>query len=61
MLLFYMAFIRENPLQLSKNSKGVKRRFEIVFEENDKIVIDDFAHHPTAILNTVQAAVSHFS
>ena len=44
-----------------KNSKGVKRRFETVFKQNDKIVIDDFAHHPTAISHTVQAAINHFS
>jgi UDP-N-acetylmuramate-alanine ligase len=44
-----------------KNSKGVKRRFETVFKYNDKIVIDDFAHHPTAISHTVQAAINHFS
>ena len=43
-----------------KESKGVKRRFEIVFQDNNKLVIDDFAHHPTAILHTVKATVSHF-
>ena len=44
-----------------KKSNGVKRRFETVFQNNDKIVIDDFAHHPTAISFTVEAAISHFS
>ena len=43
-----------------KNSKGVKRRFETVFQNDQKIVIDDFAHHPTAISNTVQAATNYF-
>ncbi|MDA9141351.1 UDP-N-acetylmuramate:L-alanyl-gamma-D-glutamyl-meso-diaminopimelate ligase [Gammaproteobacteria bacterium] len=43
-----------------KNSKGVKRRFETVFQNDHKIVIDDFAHHPTAISNTVQAATNYF-
>ena len=43
-----------------KNSKGVKRRFETVFQNGHKIVIDDFAHHPTAISNTVQAATNYF-
>jgi UDP-N-acetylmuramate--alanine ligase len=28
---------------------GVKRRFEKVFESSDKLVIDDYAHHPTEI------------
>ena len=44
-----------------QKSKGVKRRFETVFKHNEKIVIDDFAHHPTAISHTVEAAISHFS
>ena len=44
-----------------KNSNGVKRRFETVFHNNEKIVIDDFAHHPTAISNTVEAAINHFA
>lgn len=35
---------------------GVKRRFEIVSTKNDIIVIDDFAHHPTAVRQTLQAA-----
>ena len=32
-----------------------------MFQDRNKFVIDDFAHHPTAIKNTVQAAVSHFA
>jgi UDP-N-acetylmuramate: L-alanyl-gamma-D-glutamyl-meso-diaminopimelate ligase len=32
-----------------------------VFQRADKLVIDDFAHHPTAISQTVQAAVNYFS
>ena len=44
-----------------QNSKGVKRRFETVFQNDTKTVIDDFAHHPTAISQTIQAAINHFS
>ena len=44
-----------------KNSNGVKRRFETVFQNNKKTVIDDFAHHPTAISNTVEAAINRFA
>jgi len=39
--------------------KGVKRRQEVVGEEHGVVVIDDFAHHPTAIdltLSAVKAA-----
>jgi UDP-N-acetylmuramate: L-alanyl-gamma-D-glutamyl-meso-diaminopimelate ligase len=35
--------------------KGVKRRQEIVGVKNDIVVMDDFAHHPTAIALTIDA------
>ena len=35
--------------------KGVKRRQEIVGEKNGVTVIDDFAHHPTAVKRTLEA------
>ncbi len=64
-IAIYAAFLHgihpRESFEALKKSKGVKRRFEIVFQDNNKLVIDDFAHHPTAILNTVQAATSHFA
>jgi UDP-N-acetylmuramate: L-alanyl-gamma-D-glutamyl-meso-diaminopimelate ligase len=35
--------------------RGVKRRQEPRGEPNDILVIDDFAHHPTAVRETIQA------
>jgi UDP-N-acetylmuramate: L-alanyl-gamma-D-glutamyl-meso-diaminopimelate ligase len=35
--------------------RGVKRRQEIRGEPNDVLVIDDFAHHPTAVRETIHA------
>ena len=35
---------------------GVYRRFEIIKESDNLIVIDDYAHHPTEISATLQAA-----
>ncbi len=35
---------------------GVNRRFEIKSEKNGIVVIDDYAHHPTEIVATLQAA-----
>ncbi len=35
---------------------GVKRRMEVVGEVNDVLVIDDFAHHPTAVETTLRGA-----
>ena len=36
---------------------GVKRRFETIYENSDFKVIDDFAHHPTAIEETLAMAI----
>ncbi len=34
--------------------KGVKRRLELIFDDDTVRVYDDFAHHPTAIRSTLQ-------
>lgn len=36
--------------------KGAHRRFEILLEKNGITVADDFAHHPTEIASTLEAA-----
>ena len=36
--------------------RGVRRRFEIVGEHGGLTVVDDYAHHPTAIAQTIAAA-----
>ncbi|MBI2816835.1 MAG: UDP-N-acetylmuramate:L-alanyl-gamma-D-glutamyl-meso-diaminopimelate ligase [Acidobacteria bacterium] len=40
--------------------RGVRRRLEVVGEEHGVVVVDDFAHHPTAIRETLRAAVARF-
>ena len=64
LMAMYASFLHGVDPQKSflalKNSNGVKRRFETIFQNNNKIVIDDFAHHPTAISTTVEAAINHF-
>ncbi len=35
--------------------RGVRRRFEIVAERGGVIIVDDYAHHPTAIAQTIAA------
>ncbi|MCY4001953.1 MAG: UDP-N-acetylmuramate--L-alanine ligase [Bacteroidetes bacterium] len=35
---------------------GVRRRFQIVSQSQDIIVVDDYAHHPTEVLATLDAA-----
>lgn len=36
--------------------RGAKRRFQVLGEVDDILVIDDYAHHPTEIEATIQAA-----
>ncbi len=36
--------------------KGIKRRFEFVYRDEQTVFIDDYAHHPTEIRAAVQAA-----
>jgi UDP-N-acetylmuramate: L-alanyl-gamma-D-glutamyl-meso-diaminopimelate ligase len=40
---------------------GVKRRQEIRGEEGGVIVVDDFAHHPTAVRGTIAALAERFA
>ena len=41
--------------QALKTFKSVKRRLEVKAEVNGVTIIDDFAHHPTAIAETIKA------
>jgi UDP-N-acetylmuramate--alanine ligase len=42
--------------QALKEYKGVQRRFQIIGQGDNIIVIDDYAHHPTEIQATLKAA-----
>jgi UDP-N-acetylmuramate: L-alanyl-gamma-D-glutamyl-meso-diaminopimelate ligase len=51
-------FLKLDPESLRhalKTYKGVKRRQEIKGEKKGILVLDDFAHHPTAVKETIQA------
>lgn len=39
---------------------GVRRRFDLLMETSERIIVDDYAHHPTEILATLQAAREAF-
>lgn len=55
-----VALVTECDLEAVKKSlakfKGAWRRFEITGEKNGIVVIDDYAHHPTALKKTLEAA-----
>ncbi|WP_272899196.1 UDP-N-acetylmuramate--L-alanine ligase [Caldalkalibacillus salinus] len=41
-----------------KSFVGAKRRFQVIGDARDILVVDDYAHHPTEILATIEAAKS---
>jgi len=46
--------------QALKTFRSVKRRLEVKAEVNGITIIDDFAHHPTAIEQTIHALRSRY-
>ncbi len=43
-----------------QNFSGVVRRLNILFNQNNKILIEDFAHHPTAIKYTIETVKNKY-
>ena len=39
---------------------GIYRRFQIHYNDSQKVYIDDYAHHPTEIEKTIEAVREHF-
>ena len=50
----------ETIVEAIETFKGVKRRLEVLGEYKGVMVIDDFAHHPTAVSGTIKAVKNHF-
>lgn len=52
------------PMETAKKAiaefQGVKRRQEIIGTPNDIVVIEDFAHHPTAVRGTIEAVQARY-
>lgn len=55
-----LGFDRQQSANALAAFSGVGRRFELAGEANGVIVIDDYAHHPTEIAATLQAARERF-
>jgi UDP-N-acetylmuramate--alanine ligase len=36
--------------------KGIERRFQVKYEDGDILIVDDYAHHPSEIAATIEAA-----
>ena len=54
-LTLKLGLTREEIAEGFRTFKGIKKRQEVVGEKNGIEIIDDFAHHPTAIERTVHA------
>ncbi len=51
-----LGFAREQIALDLLTYRGIKRRFEVVGVKNGITIIDDYAHHPTAVKETLEAA-----
>ena len=62
--VFAMAYILEWPLKkvfkAFDSFQGVKRRLERIEERGGVLLLEDFAHHPTAVRKTLQGLKSAF-
>ncbi|MFC1841251.1 UDP-N-acetylmuramate:L-alanyl-gamma-D-glutamyl-meso-diaminopimelate ligase [Thermodesulfobacteriota bacterium] len=56
----YIGLKKDAVRDAVRTFKGVKRRQEIRGEENGILVLDDFAHHPTAVEKTVEAVKDRY-
>lgn len=43
-----------------RNFRGIRRRFEFLYRENNRAFIDDYAHHPEELQATIEAAKELF-
>lgn len=50
-----VASIRANLLHF----KGIKKRFDVIFKGSDRVIIDDYAHHPTEIKATMESLTTY--
>lgn len=57
----YLGITAEQISAALESFAGVRRRQEIRGSKRGIIVMDDFAHHPTAVKETLRAVKSHFS
>lgn len=53
-LLYGLGLLKDGWKDTFRNFSGVKRRQEIVWADENLIIIDDFAHHPTAVKTTLE-------
>lgn len=50
----------ENICRAISAFEGVARRFEVLYEKNNFVVVDDYGHHPTELRATIATAKSKY-
>lgn len=50
----------EDIVRAAESFPGVKRRQEILFQSQESVVMEDFAHHPVAVRETIQSVRDAF-
>ena len=58
--LFHLGFGAAGTARVFARFAGVRRRQEVVGEFGGVLVVDDFAHHPTAVRETIRAIRARF-
>ena len=55
-----LGFDMDKVVRALDSFKGVKRRQEIIGRPNDITIIEDFAHHPTAVKQTIETVQARY-
>ena len=58
--LLHLGFPKEKIQQAIKGFTGAERRFEKIYFKNNIYLFDDYAHHPSEITATINAAKNRF-
>lgn len=57
---FYLEISEKVVKEALESFLPVGRRYEIILDQKDLVIIDDYAHHPTAIKTTLEATRNRF-
>jgi len=59
-LLHQMGFPLDAAAQAVGGFRGVRRRFDIVHDQNGICIVDDYAHHPTEVQSVLKSSRAYF-
>ncbi|MBN1868445.1 UDP-N-acetylmuramate--L-alanine ligase [Candidatus Sumerlaeota bacterium] len=59
-LVHQLGFPLDDTVRAVGKFRGVRRRFEIVHDENDVCIVDDYAHHPTEVQTVLKSSKIYF-